>query len=100
MYSNIIPPKGKTSIRGAIATHARASRSRKATIATPTEDNADPSEEVPIIQKRGEKQRRFCKITDRAVEDNLVEFFFARMNFCGTHRRQSTRIRQIIMNDL
>ncbi len=56
MYSNIIPPKGKTSIRGAIATHARASRSRKATIATPTEDNADPSEEVPIIQKRGKSR--------------------------------------------
>ena len=61
-------PKGtKYEREGAKSNPARASFSIKATTATPTEDNADPSEEVPTIQKRVKKQSRDCKIPDRAV---------------------------------
>jgi hypothetical protein len=34
-----------------------------------------PNEDVLTIAKGGKKQRRDCKILDRAVEDSLVEFF-------------------------
>ncbi|KAJ3590202.1 hypothetical protein NHX12_008156 [Muraenolepis orangiensis] len=42
---------------------------------TPPEDPEDPNEDVPTMPKRGKKQRKDCRIQDRAVEDSLVEFF-------------------------
>ena len=57
---------------------------------TPPED---PNEDVPTMAKRGKKQRKDCRIQDRAVEDSLVEFS-TKTKCCGTHRRQSTGTRR------
>ena len=54
-----MPPRGKRGVRGATA----------------TTDEEDPNGEVPIISKRGKRQRKDCRIQDRDVEDSLVEFF-------------------------
>ena len=35
----------------------------------------DPTEDVPTMHMRGKKQRKDCRIQDRAVEGSLVEFF-------------------------
>ena len=46
--------------------------------ATPPEDPKhpeNPNAEGPTIAKRGKKQRKDCRIQDRALEDGLVEFF-------------------------
>ncbi|XP_053389103.1 uncharacterized protein LOC128552112 [Mercenaria mercenaria] len=45
---------------------------------TPPEDPKhpeNPNVDGPTIAKRGKKQRKDCRILDRAVEDSLVEFF-------------------------
>ena len=34
-----------------------------------------PNEDLPTMEARGKKQRKDCRIQDRAVEDSLVEFF-------------------------